>query len=298
MPGEIIAVRSEAEILATLDENGALDKLPFMPEMLQFCGRRLRVSGQAHKTCIDDQEMRQLEDTVFLEDVRCGGNYHDSCSKACLIFWKTAWLKRVDEVSTEAGQAKISRDDLIAISTRDGNFYCQSSELINASKPLPWWYPTQYIRDLRAKHFSFAELLHSLYIATYNKVAAIRGSAPWRFVGGDGVGQSLERRLYLEPGELVRVKPLSDIKRTLDSSGKHRHLLFSPEMARFCGQTLRVRNRVENIILEGTSRQRKLKDTVLLETATCGGTCHRLCPRKSFLFWRECWLERVEMTTE
>lgn len=296
MPGEIVEVRSEAEILATLDENGALDKLPFMPEMLQFCGRRLRVSGQAHKTCIDDQEMRQLEETFFLEDVRCGGNYHDSCSKACLIFWKKAWLKRVDEVSTErsiSGSAKISREDLISLATRDGNFYCQASELVNASKPLPWWYPTQYIRDLRAKHFSFTELIHSLYIATYNKFAAIRGSTPWRFIGGNGAAQSAEQSLSLKPGEMVRVKSLSDIKQTLDSSGKHRNLLFSPEMARFCGQSLRVRNRVENIILEGTPRQRKLKNTVLLETATCGGTCHRLCPRKSFLFWRECWLERV-----
>ena len=41
--GEIVEVRSEAEILATLDERGELDGLPFMPEMLDFCGRRFRV---------------------------------------------------------------------------------------------------------------------------------------------------------------------------------------------------------------------------------------------------------------
>ena len=37
--GEIVEVRSPEEILATLDENGELDGLPFMPEMLAWCGR-------------------------------------------------------------------------------------------------------------------------------------------------------------------------------------------------------------------------------------------------------------------
>ena len=37
--GEAVEVRSEAEILSRLDENGRLDGLPFMPEMLQFCGQ-------------------------------------------------------------------------------------------------------------------------------------------------------------------------------------------------------------------------------------------------------------------
>ena len=36
-------------------------------------------------------------------------------------------------------------------------------------------------------------------------------------------------------------------------------------MMSFCGQVLRVQDRVENIILEATPRQRKIKDTVLLE---------------------------------
>ena len=58
-------------------------------------------------------------------------------------------------------------------------------------------------------------------------------------------------------------------------------------------QTLRVQDRVENIVLEATTKQRKIKDTVLLEGATCDGICHRLCARQSFLFWRECWLEKV-----
>jgi hypothetical protein len=42
--GELVEVRSAEEILATLDENGEPDGLPFMPEMLAWCGpgRRAR----------------------------------------------------------------------------------------------------------------------------------------------------------------------------------------------------------------------------------------------------------------
>jgi hypothetical protein len=41
--GELVEVRSESEILATLNEKGELEALPFTPKMRQFCGQRLRV---------------------------------------------------------------------------------------------------------------------------------------------------------------------------------------------------------------------------------------------------------------
>jgi len=43
MAGEVVEVRSQEEILATLDQSGRLAAMPFMPEMLQFCGKRFRV---------------------------------------------------------------------------------------------------------------------------------------------------------------------------------------------------------------------------------------------------------------
>ena len=64
-------MRSEAEILATLDENGELDGLPFMPEMLAWCGRRFRVDKLALKLCdtIDWTGMYRMRDAVHLESV-------------------------------------------------------------------------------------------------------------------------------------------------------------------------------------------------------------------------------------
>ena len=49
--GEWVQVRSKEEILATLDANGRLDEMPFMPEMLKYCGARMMVGKRSHKTC-------------------------------------------------------------------------------------------------------------------------------------------------------------------------------------------------------------------------------------------------------
>src|SRR5467141_2777765 len=96
--GELVEVRSRDEILSTLDQNGKLDAMPFMPEMLQYCGKRFRVFKQAHKTCdnIQDWSMRRVKNAVHLTGVRCDGRAHGNCDAGCMIFWRETWLKRVD----------------------------------------------------------------------------------------------------------------------------------------------------------------------------------------------------------
>ena len=299
-PGDLVQVRPLDEILATLDEKGTLENLPFMPEMRAFCGREFRVSRRAFKTCVDDAEMRGLDDTVFLEEVRCDGAAHGGCDKRCLVFWKEAWLQPANSGKQETGNqsATITEADLLKLAARDDQFFCQATEIINASKPLPWWEPKQYIQDLTHNRISIASWLKGLWIAFYNKVAHVTGRKSWKFVTGPGTYNGTRSTLNLQPGDLVRVKPLNEIRQTLDVEGKHQHLLFAPSMAEFCGSVMKVQRRVEKIILEGTPHQRKIKDTVLLEGGICDGVCHRLCPRQSLLFFRECWLERVNGATE
>jgi hypothetical protein len=294
-PGDLVMVRPLDEILATLDEKGTLGKLPFMPEMREFCGRQFRVSRRAFKTCVDDTEMRQIDDTVFLEDVRCDGEAHGGCDKACLIFWKEAWLEPVGSIGPQpaTGESKINELDLFEFAKQGDQFFCQSSEIVNASKPLPWWEPRQYVLDLLHNRISIQQWLKGMFIAFYNKIAHVTGRQSWRFVAGPGTYNGTRSDLNLQPGDLVRVKSLERIRETLDADGKHQRLLFAPSMTEYCGSVMRVQKRVERIVLEGSPRQRAIKDTVLLEGATCDGVCHRLCPRQSLLFWRECWLEKV-----
>src|SRR3977135_4427381 len=94
--GDLVEVRSEEEILATLDQYGCLDQMPFMPEMLQYCGRRFGVCAVAHKTCdwlVHRGTSRRLQATVHLANLRCDGSAHGGCEAECTLFWKDEWLK-------------------------------------------------------------------------------------------------------------------------------------------------------------------------------------------------------------
>ena len=104
-PGEFVEVRSAEEILATLDENGMLDNLPFTPEMLRFCGKTYPVSKRADSTCdtVSNSGMREMVETVHLNGLRCDGSAHGGCQAGCLLFWKEAWLKRSSDGFPQAG---------------------------------------------------------------------------------------------------------------------------------------------------------------------------------------------------
>ena len=74
-PGDLVEVKSADEILATLDADGTLDHLPFMPEMVEFCGKRFRVSRRVGRMCVSGPQvwgtMREFEtdDVVMLDDI-------------------------------------------------------------------------------------------------------------------------------------------------------------------------------------------------------------------------------------
>src|SRR5271163_1479807 len=94
--GDWVEVCSKEEILRTLDGNGQLDGMPFMPEMFAFCGKQFKVYKRAHKTCdtVFPVRGRRVDRAVHLE-TRCDGSAHGGCQATCLIFWKEVWLKPI-----------------------------------------------------------------------------------------------------------------------------------------------------------------------------------------------------------
>jgi hypothetical protein len=94
--GDIVRVKPMKEIIQTLDSNWCLDNLPYMPEMIEYSGKTFRVQHRIEKTCVGKQEgartMTTAEfinnDVVYLEGMRCSGENHDGCQRACMIFWK------------------------------------------------------------------------------------------------------------------------------------------------------------------------------------------------------------------
>ena len=96
--GELVEVRSQEEIERTLDANNKNRGLYFDAELLQFCGRRARVVKKIEKIIEEPTgRMLRLRDCVILEQFVCQGLYHRFCPRAIHIYWREAWLRRVDE---------------------------------------------------------------------------------------------------------------------------------------------------------------------------------------------------------
>src|SRR4029077_20587691 len=121
--GDLVEVRSADEIMGTLDERGELENLPFMPEMLKFCGQRLTVHKVAHKLCdtMFGSGLHKMEKAVHLTSSRCDGTAHGGCQAACNLYWKEAWLKWGEpDAPSSASSATSGRIDLslLEINTR------------------------------------------------------------------------------------------------------------------------------------------------------------------------------------
>src|SRR2546423_6766427 len=145
-PGDLVEVRAPEEILETLDADGTLDHLPFMPEMVEFCGRRFRVAKRVVKTCYSGSISTMLgfrtDDVVLLDGLRCSGAAHDGCQKACMIFWREAWLRKVQDATAPSQVTSEGMERLrVRLKTLTGpkTYFCQASELLKATTVLSRW---------------------------------------------------------------------------------------------------------------------------------------------------------------
>jgi hypothetical protein len=311
--GEVVEVRSEAEILATLDERGELDSLPFMPEMLRFCGQRFTVAKLATKLCdtITWGGMRRMEDAVHLAGVRCDGQAHGGCQAGCFVYWKEAWLRRVDNGDLrepEPDEAPtVTVGTLEAATTRaDGVFACQATELPRAAPTfIPSWDVRQYVQDVTLGNAGLWQTVRAVAVGAFNEYqdlsrkllprwVRIRGGQRYPLIKGR-LTRTPDRRLDLQPGDLVRVRSRDEIVATLDTGNRNRGMTFDAEMLKYCGRQARVLRRVEQIIDEGTGRMLHFGNPcIVLDDVVCTGDYHRVCPRSIYPYWREIWLEKVQ----
>ncbi|WP_206732749.1 hypothetical protein [Bradyrhizobium zhanjiangense] len=184
--------------MATLDKNGRLQELPFMPQMFQYCGKRFKVYKRAHKTCdtVNPVASRRVSDSVHLS-LRCDGKAHGGCQAECLLFWKEAWLKRIEESATAISSPRndVPLDNQAPAATggcseadvwqgtriqgqRPGEptiYRCQATQLPLFSAPLAWWDIRQYVEDYASGNVRLAKVLAGLvYLSCYHLALAKR----------------------------------------------------------------------------------------------------------------------------
>ena len=301
--GDLVEVLNAEEICRTLDEDGTLEGLPFMPEMLQHCGRRARLSSHALKACIEIRkayiDMRGFwgQDVWVLDELRCSGADHDGCQRGCLVFWKAAWLRKVEAADAPAIQPVPS--DIEGLSRKlktkaaPDRYFCQSTELVKATRPLSMKGRLRLaVTDFRLGNVHLFEIIKRVLLPVFWKTVH-------RYIRPRHVVGTLTRTplvvLGLQPGEQVEVKSGEEIAKSLNSQGCNRGLRYDHGLNRFCGTRFRVRDRLDKMIIESSGQMVHLKGTVTLEKSCClcylsavGG-----CPRKDLVYWREAWLTRV-----
>lgn len=299
-PGDVVEVRAPDEILSTLDAEGTLACMPFMPEMVEFCGRQFRVSNRAIKTCASSKTLSTMrgfttDDVVLLDDLRCSGADHDGCQKACRIFWREAWLRKVGDGAREASAMtpKSSRSLRARLKTTTGptTYFCQASEILKVTAHLSQWARFRNcITEVRAGNCTALEMSHRISIWLWWRLR--------RALFGQHARGTMKctpaKSLNIHPGDLIEVKSIDGIVETLNETGRNRGLSFTPDMRLLCGQQKRVERRLEKIIVDGTGEMREVTNTVYLEGSHCG--CAHVafggCTRGEFSYWREIWLRR------
>jgi hypothetical protein len=320
--GDVVEVKSLAEIAATLDGHGALQALPFMPEMAKFAGRRLTVERTADKVCDTAQRTgsRRIDDAVLLGDLRCDGAAHDGCQAECRLFFNQAWLRRVnpDEPTrmTPSSSATAALSELLERNTRtagaDGvtRYKCQATELFTASRRVRVTDPLGYLRVLFAGNVGLVRFVRVMVRALRHDVGRKIGRAsdmpfPVRVAqAAPAAPPAVTPKappLGLKPGDRVRVKRREEIAPTLNERGFNRGLWFDREMLPFCGGSFEVRRRVTHFINDANGEMIRLKtDCLTLEGVVCSGeysSSRWFCPRAIHPYWRESWLEREPDST-
>src|SRR5678815_1138127 len=249
--GEWVQVRGKEEILATLDKKGRFEELPFMPQMFEYCGQKLRVAKRAHKQCGTQHATvcGTMNDAVVFEDLRCDGQGFGGCEASCLFIWKEAWLKRIDDSQgatpfpahgsgcTEADIWEATK----ILSSADADdlgprYVCQATQLTAATKPLPFWSIPHFIEDCTSGNQRIRTILGAIFFALYyrlaesglgfgspmrwlyDKIQRARGKTPYvRRMGHIPMNSHTPTmELDLQPGELVRIKSHGEILDTVN----------------------------------------------------------------------------------
>jgi hypothetical protein len=295
-PGDLVEVRALSEILATLDDRGCLDGLPFMPEMVPYCGHQFPVFRRVGKVWeyAHGTGLRRMRDAVLLKDLRCDGQSHGGCQSGCQLIWKTDWLRWPGEERPDVTEGP-GGPDLGAhthVTVPEGvRYVCQTTQLREASEPLGFYSLGHYWRDLVSGNIRAGTILVEVGVTLFNVVQSRLSLPRWPVVRPLDSATSPHQDLDLQPGQMVRVRSKREIESTLNRDLRNRGLLFSGDLLADCGGTYRVAARIDRVINESNGELLTLKNpSILLEGVhAIGGPL--LIPQNEYYFWREIWLE-------
>jgi hypothetical protein len=102
-PGEYVRVKTQGEILLTVDARNRNRGLSFDEEMVGFCGGTYEVLARIERIINErtGKMMRLPNDCIILNGVTCQSNFKNKrlfCPRNLYPYWREIWLQRVDPV--------------------------------------------------------------------------------------------------------------------------------------------------------------------------------------------------------
>ena len=119
-PGELVRVKSHAEILRTLNTEGMNRGLRWDAELVPYCGRTFRVLKRVHRILDEKSGVMQEMKTpcIVLESVACQSRYSECrkfCPRGIYSYWREIWLERVEPAGStsevQSGTSQVCSND-------------------------------------------------------------------------------------------------------------------------------------------------------------------------------------------
>ena len=300
--GDEVEVKSWPEICATLDEQGCLEQMPFMPEMLAMCGKRARVFRCVHRLFDyrKTRKMRHMEGTVLLIGAVCNGSSHGGCEAACHTIWKSAWLRRPDgglgtaDIPKSAHRPEpITDTDALQFGIRPPRYGCQLTQLNSSSQPIGNWSITNFFRPLIAGNVTLAAFVVAWLTHHFDELQHLRQGVGFPAFDLASRDSASSKEMRLTVGDQVVVRSSAEIRATLDDQLMHKGMWLEPDMLNHCGHRHCVQAEIRKLIDIVTGEMRTMKTPAfLLQDVHFSGERQLFNAQYEPLFWRAAWLRR------
>ena len=321
--GDRVRVKSIEEILSTLDSDGKVEGLPFMPEMVAFAGRTLPVDAVTHRTCgtvkicETSGTTRHMEGAVHLRGVRCDGSCTRGLSGRLPDLLEAAvagggfpgehrrrpsWRRR--RLPTTCRPRWPPPPGATGTTTDDPVYSCQGPAMLRATS-VRLATPTRALGRRRplGQRGRAHTALASFAVLAFNRWQgagangcqrrcgfAAGGSWPWYVPSG-------ERRRYppldLQPGELVEVRSRD---RDRGHPRRQRRPSWPSLRCRDAPLLREAHGSLPGSTASSTRRPAGCSGSATASSSRTSGVrarSGRVCRRKIYTYWREAWLRRV-----
>jgi hypothetical protein len=108
--------------------------------------------------------------------LRYSGVEHDGCPKGCMIFWREAWLRKVQDAAVLSADLNSGGPLSARLQTKIDakTYFCQASEILKATRPLSRWERLgKCFSEVRVGNCMLLEMTHRISIWLFWRIRRV-----------------------------------------------------------------------------------------------------------------------------